>query len=508
MRFITGGIMHETHSFSSDPVRIDTAPLARGEDLLAYAGTNHSVGGVIDECAERGIELTPTFYHGIGATGSASPELYEQMRDELLERIEAALPADGIVLTLHGAMVVAGYPDAEGDIVQRVRQLVGDALPIAVTLDFHANISQQMVSSCNLVIVYDTYPHIDAGQRAREAVALLAQTVTGEITPVMALVKPPLLPVPQAQYTSRPPLATLFEAAFGYENRGEALSVSIAGGFPYSDISMAGMSFLAITDDDPAGAGRIANDLANRAWDMREGFIVENVPPVDAVAEAIAFDGGLVVLADVGDNIGAGTPGDGTVLLAELLRQGARKATVAIADAEAVKVTQAAGIGGAFACPIGGKLDDLHGDPVPVEGEVVFLGDGKWVHEGPENAGVSVDMGPTAVVRTGGVNVILTTRKTMPGDLQQLRSVGIEPAEQRIIVVKSAVRWRGGYGSITAHSIDVDTPGLTTINLHQLPFQHLRRPIYPLDLDMEWDGMGREVIDPPVITPLSPASRG
>lgn len=487
MRFITGGIMHETHSFSSDPVRIDTAPLARGDELLAYAGTNHSVGGVVDECAERGIELAPTFYHGIGATGPAAPELYEQMRDELLERISAALPADGIVLTLHGAMVVEGYPDAEGDIVLRVRQLAGDTIPIAVTLDFHANISEQMVRSCNLVTVYDTYPHIDAGERAREAVALLARTVKGEIKPAMALVKPPLLPVPQAQYTSQPPLATLFEAAFGYEERGEALSVSIAGGFPYSDIPMAGMSFLAITDNDPAAAHRIAADLANRAWEMREGFIVENVPPADAVAEALAFDGGLVVLADVADNIGAGTPGDGTVLLAELLRQGARDATVAIADADAVKAAQAAGIGGEFSFAVGGKLDGLHGDPVAVAGEVVFLGDGKWVHEGPENAGVPFDMGPTAVVRTGGVNVILSARKTMPGDLQQLRSVGIEPAEQRIIVVKSAVRWRGGYGPITAHSIDVDTPGLTTVNLSQLPFQHLRRPIYPLDLATEWD---------------------
>lgn len=488
MRFITGGIMHETHSFSSDPVRIDTAPLARGDELLAYAGTNHSVGGVVDECAERGIELVPTFYHGIGATGPASPELYEQMRDELLKRIAAALPADGIVLTLHGAMVVEGYPDAEGDIVQRVRQLVGETVPVAVTLDFHANISQEMVDACDLVTVYDTYPHIDAAERAREAVALLARTVKGESMPTMALVKPPLLPVPQAQYTSQPPLATLFEVAFGYENRGEALSVSIAGGFPYSDIPMAGMSFLAITDNDPAAAHRIAADLASRAWEMRQGFIVENVPPADAVAEALAFNGGLVILADVADNIGAGTPGDGTVLLAELLRQEARDATVAIADADAVEFAQAAGIGRAFSLAVGGKLDGLHGEPVHVDGEVVFLGDGHWVHEGPENAGVPFEMGPTAVVRAGGVNVILTTRKTMPGDLQQLRSVGIEPREQRIIVVKSAVRWRGGYGPITAHSIDVDTPGLTTVDLGQLPFQHLRRPIYPLDLNTTWDG--------------------
>ena len=486
MRFITGGIMHETHSFSSDPMRVETAPLARGDELLSYAGTNHSVGGVIDACAERGIELVPTLYHGIGTTGPATTETYQRLRDELLERIEKALPADGIVLTLHGAMVADGYPDPEADIVRRVRRLAG-AIPIAVTLDFHANISPDMVSSCDLVTVYDTYPHIDAADRAREAVAFLARTVHGEIRPTMALVKPPLLPMPQAQHTAKPPMRTLVQQAFAHEETGAALSVSITGGFPYSDVPSAGMSFLAITDGDAAAAERIASDLAARAWELREAFIVQNVPPADAVAEAIAVTRGLVILADVADNIGAGTPGDGTVLLAELLRQGAMDATIALADPEAVAVARSAGIGGHFDALVGAKVDDLHGEPVPVRGEVVFLGDGHWVHEGPENAGVPVEMGPTAVVRAGGVNVILATRKTAPGDLQQLRSVGIEPATQRIIVVKSAVRWRGGYGPITAHSIDVDTPGLTTINLGQLPFQHLRRPIYPLDPDTTWD---------------------
>ncbi len=466
--------------------------MARGDEFWRYAGTNHSVGGVIDGCAERGIDLIPTFYHGIGATGPATRDVYEGMRSELLDRIEAALPADGIILTLHGAMAADGYPDAEADIVQRVRQVAGHDVPIAITLDFHANISQELVVSCDLVTGYDTYPHIDAAERAKEAVGLLAATAAGDIQPAMALVKPPLLPVPQAQFTSRPPMETLFSEAHALEKAGEALAITIAGGFPYADVPMAGMSFLAVTDDDAAAARRIAGGLAGRAWEMRHAFAIHNVPPAEAVAEAIAHPEGPVVLVDVGDNIGAGTPGDGTVLLAELLRQGAREATIVIADAAAVEIARLVGLDGRFEMAVGGKTDQLHGEPVTIQGEVRFLGDGRWVHEGPENAGVPVEMGPTAVVRVDGINVVLTSRKTMPGDVQQLRSVGIEPTGQRIIVVKSAVRWRGGYGPITKHSIDVDTPGLTSVDLSRFPFHHLHRPIYPLDPDATWgDGEGR-----------------
>ena len=192
------------------------------------------------------------------------------------------------------------------------------------------------------------------------------------------------------------------------------------------------------------------------------------------------------MLVDVGDNIGGGTPGDGTVLLAELLAQGATEATMVIADPEAAAAALAAGVGGTVETTVGGKTDDRHGDPVPITGTVRLLSDGMWIHEGPESAGVPVHMGPTAVIRVEGVNLVVTSSKAAPGDLQQLKSVGIDPTRQKIIVVKAAVRWRGGYGPITKHSIDVDTPGLGSVDLSRFNFQHLRRPIYPLDRETSW----------------------
>jgi microcystin degradation protein MlrC len=246
------------------------------------------------------------------------------------------------------------------------------------------------------------------------------------------------------------------------------------------------VSVIAITDNDPEKAERIANEVARLAWDLRDQMIPSNVAPADAVAEAIAYPEGPVVLVDVGDNIGGGTTGDGTVILDELLKQGAQEATICIADAEAAQAAIKAGVGGTVTTTVGGKVDKLHGEPVKITGKVVNITDGKFIHEGPENAGVPADMGPTAVVRVDGVNLILTSRKFAPGDLEQLRSVGITPDQQKILVVKAAVRWRGGYGPITKHAILVDTPGLGTVDLSRFDFHHLQRPLFPLDPIESW----------------------
>jgi microcystin degradation protein MlrC len=487
VRLLTGGIIHETHTFSNQPATLEEFLTSeRGDDPDAWAGTNSSFGGVVAECRAQGIELICTSTTSATPSGTPSRQTFETLLSRLLDRARAALPVDGVVLTLHGAMVAEGYPDAEAEITRRMRELVGPAIPIAVTLDLHGNIDQELVDACDIIVAYDTYPHIDAGERAREAVRLLAATVEGRIRPTMAIVKPPLLPVPQAMFTAGEPMARLFGRAYELEASGEALTISILGGFPYSDIAPAGMSIVAVTDAAPDRAQAIANELARMAWDARDEFAVRNTPPREAVAQAIAHPEGPVILVDVGDNIGGGTPGDGTVLLRELLDQGARDATIVIADPEAVEDAFDAGVGKEVETLAGGKCDTLHGEPVPIRGRVRLLYDGNWVHDGPENAGVPTSMGPTAVIQVDGVNLVLTSIKCAPGDLRQLKSAGIDPSHQKIIVVKAAVRWRGGYEPIMAHYIDVDTPGLGSINLSHFTYQHLRRPIYPLDPDASW----------------------
>ncbi len=486
MKFITGGIMHETHTFSSEPTPESVWDIARGEECWTYAGTNHSLGGVIDACRTLGIQLTPTLFANATASGPVDRATFERFLAELRQGIAAALPADGIVLTLHGAMVAEAIPDGEVAILRMVRDLVGPDMPIAVTLDLHANSSRELVELATIVVGYDTYPHVDINERAREAVQLLARAIRGEIHPTMGYVALPLMPVPQAMNTSAHPFRTLFSAVHAIEDSGGALSITLAGGFAYADTAAAGMSVIAITDNDPDGAQRIALDIARRAWELRRDLHIVNVPVDEAVAQAITWAENPVVLVDVGDNIGGGTPGDGTVILAELLRQSATGAVVVIADPEAVRQAISAGPGAEVTLTVGGKVDRLHGKPLTITGVVTFAGEGGWVHEGPENAGVPVHHGPRAVIETAGNLVVIESVKTAPGDLQQLRSVGIEPENQRILVVKAAVRWRGGYGPITKHHIDVDTPGLGSVNLDGFAFECIRRPIYPLDPFTSW----------------------
>jgi microcystin degradation protein MlrC len=484
MRFAIGGIVNETNTFAG-PVGHEAFLQLRGEACLSYAGTNHSLGGAIDGCCHLGIEPIPTLYADAFASGRPSRTAFRALLDELAGRIADAAPLDGVILTLHGAMTAEDHPDAEATIAQRIRAVVGPAVPIAVTLDFHANIGQPMVDAVEIVTTYDTYPHRDEADRAREAVALLARTARGEIRPTAALVKPPMMPVPQAQHTEVPPFKDLIDAAHEMERR-DALTVTVAGGFPYADVPIAGTGFLVITDGQPAVARSLANGLARQAWASREAMRVRNMPVEQAVAAAIAHPEGPVMLVDVGDNIGGGTPGDGTVILAELLRQRARRAVMIIADRDAVACAVQAGVGGPVQTAVGGKTDAWHGAPVPIRGTVRTISDGHWVHEGPEWAGVPVEMGRTAVIQVDGVTLVVTERPTAPGDQQQFKSLGIAPEEQQIIVVKAAVRWRGGYGTIAKRAIHVDTPGLGSADLTRFPYRHVRRPIWPLDPETAW----------------------
>ncbi len=487
MRFITGGIMHETHTFSTEPTPEERWEIAEGDECWIYAGTNHSLGGVIDGCRVQGVDLVPTFFANATASGPVDRETFERFLANLTDQIAHALPADGIVLTLHGAMVAEAIPDGEVEIVRRVRRIVGTEMPIAVTLDLHANTSPELVELATIIVGYDTYPHVDINARAQEAVSLLVRTVRREIRPTMGFASPPLMPVPQAMNTSVHPFATLFNQVFAIESSGEALSITLAGGFAYADTHNAGVSVIAITDGNPAAANRIAGRIAQQAWDLRHDMVVANVPPADAVAQAISYPDGPIVLVDVGDNIGGGTPGDGTVILDELLKQGAIGSVVVIADPDAVRKAHDAGVGAEVSMAVGARVDRLHGDPLPITGTVRYAGDGFWIHEGPENAGVPVHNGPTAIIEVAGNLVVLESVKTAPGDLQQLKSIGIDPTGQHILVVKAAIRWRGGYLPITKHHIDVDTPGLGSVNLANFDFQHVRRPLFPLDLDTTWD---------------------
>lgn len=484
MRIAIGGIAHETHTFSTIPTNLDSfyqRILLVGEEIFTYTETKTSLGGMIEAARAEGFELSPTIYAWAVPSGIVSGEAFDHLMTRLLRGIEKGGAIDGVLLALHGAMVVEGIDDAEGYLLREVRRLVGKKIPVVATLDLHANISPLMVKQADILIGYDTYPHVDAYERAVEAGQLIASIIRGELKPTSALQKPPLLPVPQGMFTDRSPMKDLMSLAQAMEEEPEVITITVAGGFPYADIEAAGMGIIVTTDNDPALAEAKAKELRDRAWELRQAFVVENVPVKEAVEQAIEAEEGPVILVDVADNIGGGAPGDGTLLLEALLEQGAQGAVVTIADAESVAQAVKADVGREVELRVGGKTDERHGQPVAVRGRVRLISDGVYFNKGPYMTGQRNTMGCTVVLDCQGLDLVVMERKTPPFDAEQLRSLGIEPADKRIIVVKSAIAWRSAFGPLAKKAIEVDTPGLCSIHLEDFPFRKIRRPIFPLD---------------------------
>ncbi len=485
-RFIIGQISHETNSFS--PIRTNmehfcARSYARGQDVVdLYTDTRTSLGGFIHFARKHGARVIPTVAASAVPSGRVAPHAYRRLLGELLEGIRDADPVDGVLLALHGAMVVEGIPDAEGDILERVREAIGPGVPLVATLDYHANVTDTMVRAADGLFGYNTYPHVDGWERAVEAAGFAVDMLEGRIKPVSAVVRPPLAPALVPARTGWGPIKALMERAFAWEDAPGVINASVYGGFIYSDIEDAGLSFIATTDGDPELAQRIASDLADASWEMRREFVTPMLPPKEAVKYAMAASSAPVVLADVADNTGGGASGDGTEVLRALLELRADGAVVAtIPDPGAVEEAFRAGVGGYFEFPVGGKIDDLHGEPVMLTGEVRLLSDGRFVHRGPMSTGVTSSMGRTAVVVSGGVEIILNERRLQPLDPEVPRSVGIDPVHRKIVVLKSAVHYRAGYEPIAAEIVEVDGPGLSSPNLDRFEFTGIRRPVFPLD---------------------------
>lgn len=491
-----GGINHETNTFSPLPAtrqRFLDMNYHRGQELIdAMRGTRTVIGGFIDAAEHQQIELAPTIHCFAMPSGAVERAVFEELMADTLDDLEAALaagPLDGLLLGLHGAMVIEGIDDGEGEYLRRVRELVGSDMPIVTELDLHANISAESVALADVIIGYDTYPHIDVYERAVELTYLLARLARKEVRPTVAFRRIPVLANLTAQFSGTPQMEDWLELCHLIEHRRGVLTATIACGFPYADIPDTGMFAYVCTDDDPELAEQYVRELAQFAWDRRADFQATPMGVEDAVAYAMAQPG-PILLADVADNTGAGSSGDGTEILRALIAQGARSAAVALVyDPETVRRAGEVGVGGSFDALLGGKVDDLHGAPVPANVYVRAITDGWFINSGPMGAGAQSSLGMAVVLEIGGrgaVEVIVTEHRRAPNDANALRSVGIEPTERQILVIKSAVHYRAAFTPLVREIIEVDAPGLSSPNWNNFNFRRLRRPIYPLDPAMEW----------------------
>lgn len=489
-RVAIGGIWHETNTFAAGRTELThfrEYQYALGDEILdRYPETGTELGGMISAGRALGFELVPTVYAAAVPSATISAAAFGHVRGELVARLRAAGPLDGLLLVLHGAAVAEDAEDADAAVLAAARVALGPRTPIVATFDYHANIGPEMATHATVLIGYDTFPHTDMAERGAEAARVLERLMEDGSRPACALRKVPVLTSPQVQATGDAPMKEIFAALHGIEAGRGILCGSVAMGFPYADVGQLGASVLVYgVDGDAAEAA--AADLAGRIWAAREAFRPALVPVEEGIRQAMAATDGPSVIVDAADNVGGGAAGDGTVVLDALLRLGAEGAVVVMADADAVRAAEAAGEGGVFEAPVGGRADDLHGPPVTVRGRVRLLTDGRYRHTGSYMTGYETVMGRTAVIEAGGVRVVLTSLRTMPFDAEQIRSLGLEPAAQHIIVVKSAIAWRAAYGDVARRAIFVDTPGVGASNLERFDYRRRPRPLWPLDPDARFE---------------------
>ncbi len=490
MRIVTGTFSHETNTFSNIPTTMEEFAkqgVIHGEEIpRRFRGTNSIEAAFLEASEQFGFELLWTVYGSAIPGGLVSQEAYEYFSGHLLEGIQAAGAIDGVLLHLHGAMVTEEVDDGEGQVLAAVRQLVGPDIPIVTTLDLHANLTPRIIQNCNALTGYDTYPHVDMYERAFEAATILVRIIRGEIQPVMALEQPPLITPLQSQVTTREtPMKRIIDLVHTLEEEPRVISIAAFAGFPFADIAPTGFSSVVVTDGDQDLAARLAKQVTDAAVAERQNWIVHPTPPEEAVRRAMAAERGPVILADIADSGAGGTAGDATVTFKTLLDLGARNAAVcSISDQEAIDICLAAGVGAEVSMLVGGKRDNLHGDPVPITGKVRLIHEGSFVREGPMNRGVVQTVGRCVVVEIGGqggIELMLTEHRAHPNDLRYFRAFGIEPTQRQMLVLKSAAHYRAAFDPIATETIEVDAPGITSPRLERYPYKNIRRPIYPLD---------------------------
>lgn len=417
--------------------------------------------------------------------GMCNRTTYETLRDEILGQIEAALPLDAVILGLHGAMVAHGYPDCEGDLLQRVRQRIGPSTLIAAEFDPHCHFTKEMAEALDITVFYKEFPHTDFYERAEELIVFVDRTLRGEIRPQIATYDCRMIDVLP---TSHEPMKGFVARIRQIEQDDpKVLSISVVHGFRAADVPEMGTKVVVVADDDHAYGHDLAKRLAKELFEQRGRSMPPLLSAEEAIAKARACPRRPVVLADVWSNPGGGVPGDNTNLLKAMLEAGVRNAALAtIWDPIAVRICHAAGEGARLGLRFGGKSCAGIGDPIDAEVEVLKV---------EENASQTrmqgiVSLGPSAVIRVGGVEVILNTHRTQAFEPTIFTNLGIPATERGILVVKSTNHFYAGFRAISEDILYVECPGVYPSDYHATDYRKVRRPLWPLD-DVAFDEVER-----------------
>jgi microcystin degradation protein MlrC len=494
MRLLIAMMKHETNTFSPVPTPLSRfgrgrGPISGDAAIAAFRGTGTAIGAYLELAAQAGAEIVVPIAGDAAPSGPVEDAAYRYMSDAICEAV-ARGGFDGIMLDLHGAMVTESLEDGEGALLTRIRS-IDDTTPIAVALDMHANLYDEIIRNATVVTGYRTYPHVDTYETGKLAGDILLRAIRGEVRPVMAWGNAPMLPHVMRQGTADHPNQALQARCAAMAGDG-ALAASLFTGFPHADITNAGLSAVVVTDGDPKLAERLRDELLKQAWNERAAFVYQLEPLAQSVARAKAMPpkqsgDGPVVLLDHYDNCASGGTMDTTVVLGEIMRQNLEDvAAFAIHDPAAVRQAIAAGVGAEVTLSIGGKLKmpaiPAESPPLTVTGRVKTISDGRFRNRGPMGRGVEMNMGPSVVLDTGKVEIVLISQHQEPSDLNCFLALGIDPTQKRYVMLKSRIHWRAGLGPLAKAVVECTGVGVCTSDYGQLTFKNVRRPIYPLDL--------------------------
>lgn len=495
MRIAIGSFVQESQFFS--PVKgswqhFGPEQIARGQAMLdTAAGTRSEIAGAMDIAAQRGVQLVPLL-RAMSSSSSAPivREVYESIRDELLARLHDAIaePVDGVLMVMHGAMSAEGYDDATGDVLQRVRQIIGPRTPLMATLDLHANITRLMCEAADGLVGYLTFPHIDLYETGARGMHLLLDAATGRVKPVTLMAKlAMIIPAENAQ-TTHGVIHDLLQAAQAHLKEPGILDISIFPMQPWMDAPEAGCAVVVVADETQRGrAEEIAAQLADVWWRRKEEHRVELAPTAQTIAEALASERKPWILADSADAPSSGAPGDSTVTLKALLdAQPAKDCYTNIVDPPAVAAMVETGVGSDVTVSLGACSGTMLYRPVTVSGRVRLISDGAFVHKGEGFRGATMHRGRTIVLQAGHVYIVVMERACIQWDPELYRSVGLEPTDAQIVIVKSPAGFRAAYSPFAAEIRVLDAPGVCTPNLTTLPYAHIPRPMWPFDPIDDW----------------------
>lgn len=490
MRILLAGLFHETHTFLEGTTNLSDFAIRRGDELLSCKGDASPLGGVLEFAEAEGWEVIPCCDYRATPSAIVADEVIDSFWNDFKTHAAGALAAgvDAIYLVLHGAMVSQSLDDVEGEILERSRKLEGaESLPIFGVFDLHANFTQRMADQASCLVGYRENPHTDAREAGLIAARLLKRCLETKKIPKMFWHHPPLMWPPTGTATANEPMRSLEELARELEKQNEHFwAVNVIAGFSFADTPDTGVSFVIAT----TGSRKAVEDsllyLCDVAMQQKEAGNVLDRPLDEVMAEIDPPPPGLTVLVEPSDNIGGGAPGDGTGILRALIERKIPNSAVCINDPRAVRHLEKTKRGEIVWLPIGGKGSKLDKGPVIVEVELVSHWSGLFDLEDKNShlasmSGDTFDMGPCAVVKHGGVTILLTSNRTPPFDLGQWRSQGLDPSKFSVIGVKAAVAHRRAYDAIATRMIWADTPGPCSSNLKSLPFKKIKRPIFPLD---------------------------